>query len=208
MFAIADGHAGASASLFLKENLKQAIAETSSFQKIFRNRSVTTKEIEFDLKRIFDQLDQRMWKENITAGSTLNAVIVVSFNKWINPLLIHFLSLKIDFVLSGSKKIFQTSSLIIMVNCGDTKSFLARDGKVFCETIDHKPENELEKERIHRTGGFLKNGRINGKLNVSRAFGDFALKMNQTPLSLATFQIHQKDQPVICEPDIQILGSV
>ena len=95
-----------------------------------------------------------------------------------------------------------------MVNCGDTKSFLARDGKVFCETIDHKPENEYEKERIHRTGGFLKNGRINGKLNVSRAFGDFALKMNQTPLSLASFQIHQKDQPVICEPDIQILGSV
>ena len=104
--------------------------------------------------------------------------------------------------------IFQTSSLIIMINCGDTKSFLARDGKVFCETIDHKPETEYEKERIHRTGGFLKNGRINGKLNVSRAFGDFALKMNQTPLSLASFQIHQKDQPVICEPDIQILGLV
>ena len=77
VFAIADGHAGASASLFLKDNLKQAIAETSSFQKIFRNRSVTSKEIEFDLKRVFDQLDQRMWKENITAGSTLNAVIVV-----------------------------------------------------------------------------------------------------------------------------------
>ena len=80
VFAIADGHAGASASLFLKDNLKQAIAETSSFQKIFRNRSVTSKEIEFDLKRVFDQLDQRMWKENITAGSTLNAVIVVSFS--------------------------------------------------------------------------------------------------------------------------------
>ena len=78
VFAIADGHAGASASLLLKDNLKQAIAETSSFQKIFRNRSVTSKEIEFDLKRVFDQLDLRMWKENITAGSTLNAVVVVN----------------------------------------------------------------------------------------------------------------------------------
>ena len=46
------------------------------------------------------------------------------------------------------------------------------------------------------------------KLNVSRAFGDFALKMNKLPLSVSAFVKHQASQPVICEPDVRIIGPV
>jgi len=39
--------------------------------------------------------------------------------------------------------------------------------------LDHKPHIPKEKERILKSGGEVKNGRINGIINVSRSFGDF-----------------------------------
>ena len=83
---------------------------------------------------------------------------------------------------------------------------LSRNSSVIFESFDHKPENQAENTRITTTGGFIKNGRINGKLNVSRAFGDFRLKMNKTPLSIYAFEQHQENQPVIVTPDVKILN--
>lgn len=38
---------------------------------------------------------------------------------------------------------------------------------------DHKPDLELEKDRILEAGGFIQVGRVNGSLNLSRAIGKF-----------------------------------
>ncbi len=38
-------------------------------------------------------------------------------------------------------------------------------------SIDHKPELELEKQRILLAGGFIHAGRVNGSLNLTRAIG-------------------------------------
>jgi len=43
-------------------------------------------------------------------------------------------------------------------------------------TIDHKPTDLKEEERIKGAGGFVSHGRVDGNLAVSRAFGDFWLK--------------------------------
>lgn len=36
---------------------------------------------------------------------------------------------------------------------------------------DHKPDLEIEKERIYKAGGYIQCGRVNGTLNLSRAIG-------------------------------------
>lgn len=36
---------------------------------------------------------------------------------------------------------------------------------------DHKPDLEIEKERILKAGGFIHAGRVNGSLNLARAIG-------------------------------------
>lgn len=36
---------------------------------------------------------------------------------------------------------------------------------------DHKPDLDLEKERILKAGGFIQFGRVNGSLNLARAIG-------------------------------------
>lgn len=38
-------------------------------------------------------------------------------------------------------------------------------------TKDHKPELEVEKDRILKGGGFIQFGRVNGSLNLARAIG-------------------------------------
>ena len=36
---------------------------------------------------------------------------------------------------------------------------------------DHKPDLEVEKDRILKAGGFIRVGRVNGSLNLARAIG-------------------------------------
>lgn len=37
---------------------------------------------------------------------------------------------------------------------------------------DHKPDLEVERDRILKAGGFIHAGRVNGSLNLARAIGD------------------------------------
>ncbi|XP_029923593.1 protein phosphatase, Mg2+/Mn2+ dependent, 1Na (putative) [Myripristis murdjan] len=65
---------------------------------------------------------------------------------------------------------------IYFINCGDSRTFLCRNGQVVFYTEDHKPSNPREKERIQNAGGSVTLHRINGSLAVSRALGDFDFK--------------------------------
>lgn len=64
----------------------------------------------------------------------------------------------------------------IWANCGDSRGLLCRDGKLEYSTIDHKPMNWTERNRIERAGGTVMMQRVNGSLAVSRALGDFDYK--------------------------------
>jgi len=70
-----------------------------------------------------------------------------------------------------------TPHSVIVANVGDSRaSLIARDCSVTVLTRDHKPTDPEERERIERAGGFVKAGRIDGKLGVSRAIGDHRFK--------------------------------
>ncbi|XP_063060598.1 protein phosphatase, Mg2+/Mn2+ dependent, 1Na (putative) [Engraulis encrasicolus] len=62
------------------------------------------------------------------------------------------------------------------INCGDSRAFLCRSGRVHFYTEDHKPMNPRERERIQNAGGTVTLQRVNGSLAVSRSLGDFDFK--------------------------------
>merc|ERR1712228_710458 len=70
----------------------------------------------------------------------------------------------------------------ICANLGDSMSYLCRMPPIGdmqaipLQMRQHKCWMMKEKERILRSGGAVENGRINGVLEVSRAFGDITLK--------------------------------
>eukprot|EP00049_Salpingoeca_infusionum_P010201 m.172345 g.172345 ORF g.172345 m.172345 type:complete len:484 (-) comp14578_c1_seq1:148-1599(-) len=65
----------------------------------------------------------------------------------------------------------------IFANLGDSRAVLCRGGRVAFSTSDHKPTLARERDRINYAGGRVINGRVDGGLAVSRAFGDFGYKM-------------------------------
>ena len=66
-----------------------------------------------------------------------------------------------------------------MNNTGDSRCVSSINGEALALSIDHKPSDELERERIENAGGFVEFNRVNGNLALSRALGDFAFKTNQ-----------------------------
>eukprot|EP00803_Ostreobium_quekettii_P001776 evm.model.scf_1355EXC.1 EVM.evm.TU.scf_1355EXC.1 scf_1355EXC:38618-43668(-) len=68
---------------------------------------------------------------------------------------------------------------LTMANVGDSRAVLCRKGKAIAVSIDHKPNEPKEKQRIENLGGMVVwagTWRVGGVLAVSRAFGDRPLK--------------------------------
>jgi len=68
--------------------------------------------------------------------------------------------------------------IIYCANAGDTRCCLSNNGKLVKMSKDHKPDNEIERQRITDAGGFISDGRVNANLNLSRALGDLEYKKN------------------------------
>ena len=75
---------------------------------------------------------------------------------------------------------------LFVANAGDSRCVVCREGKAVDMSVDHKPEDELEKNRINKAGGRVTaDGRVNGGLNLSRAIGKVycisIVQFNTTP---------------------------
>ncbi|XP_047123761.1 uncharacterized protein LOC100208679 isoform X2 [Hydra vulgaris] len=87
---------------------------------------------------------------------------------------------------------------LYVANAGDSRCVLCRNGKAIDMSIDHKPEDELERKRIKNAGSKItSDGRVNGGLNLSRAIGDHNYKQNKS--------IPSEEQAITACPDIQEL---
>jgi len=71
------------------------------------------------------------------------------------------------------------AGVITVANVGDSRCVVCTEGIAKDLSVDHKPEDEVEKTRIEKAGGKItKEGRVNGGLNLSRALGDHQYKLN------------------------------
>ncbi|XP_035436402.2 uncharacterized protein LOC118266893 isoform X3 [Spodoptera frugiperda] len=87
---------------------------------------------------------------------------------------------------------------LFVANAGDSRCIICREGKAIDMSIDHKPEDAPELERITKAGGKVSNdGRINGGLNLSRAIGDHSYKQNK--------DLGAKEQMITALPDVKTL---
>ncbi|XP_071917867.1 probable protein phosphatase 2C 60 isoform X2 [Coffea arabica] len=68
---------------------------------------------------------------------------------------------------------------LLVANAGDSRCVISRKGQAYNLSRDHKPDLEIERERILKAGGFIHAGRVNGSLNLARAIGDMEFKQNK-----------------------------
>lgn len=65
---------------------------------------------------------------------------------------------------------------LFIANVGDSRAILSKNGKAIRMTFDHTPEVEEEVERIKAKKGFIRNGRVNDMIAITRALGDLTMK--------------------------------
>ncbi|TKR77000.1 hypothetical protein L596_018053 [Steinernema carpocapsae] len=86
---------------------------------------------------------------------------------------------------------------LVIANAGDSRAVLCRKKEAVDLSLDHKPEDDIERRRIYAAGGTISgDGRVNGGLNLSRALGDHFYKKN--------ISIPLKDQMISALPDVKI----
>ena len=85
-------------------------------------------------------------------------------------------------------------------NIGDSRCIACCSGLAEALSIDHKPGDALERDRIENAGGFVEFNRVNGNLALSRAFGDFAFKNN--------IELPQERQMISMKPDVVVTRSM
>jgi len=69
---------------------------------------------------------------------------------------------------------------LIVANAGDSRCVLSRNGVAVPLSFDHKPDNQIEKNRIEKAGSTIMEGRVDGNLNLSRSLGDLKYKQVHT----------------------------
>lgn len=80
-------------------------------------------------------------------------------------------------------------------NIGDSRSILDTECGTFYLSVDHKPNDKTEYERIHNDGGYVMRNRVDNIIATSRAFADFRFKKDM---------IVRSDSRVTAFPDVII----
>ena len=75
------------------------------------------------------------------------------------------------------------TKMFAVANTGDSRIIGLVGNKIIQLSVDHKPDNNTERQRIYQNGGFVINSRLNGILAMSRSMGDILLK----PKGLTSF---------------------
>jgi len=88
----------------------------------------------------------------------------------------------------------EANKKIYFANAGDSRSVLCKNGVAFPMSIDHKPDLDIEKNRIYKADGWVSEGRVKGNLNLSRSLGDLEYKQNK--------KVPVEDQMITANPDV------
>lgn len=180
MFAVCDGHGGPQVARWTEEKLAEELSKQLGPGGI---AALPRHERGSACQRAFIEVDawlrRRHFVEGLERGCTCVTVIV-----W--P--------------EGSK--FN----VIFASLGDSRAILCSEATgLVSATVDHKPDDELETQRIVKAGGFVKPAsmygpaRIDEDLAVARAFGDFKFKSDP--------DLTPETQKVSCVPDIYELEA-
>ena len=88
------------------------------------------------------------------------------------------------------------SGTLYVASAGDSRCILVEKGGLCLPmSADHKPEDLKEIKRIKKANGTVVEGRVNGGLNLSRAFGDFNYKDKN---------LDPREQMITALPDVRI----
>ena len=191
-FAIFDGHGGKEVASYLSVNLHHFLIDEINNIKFGINDQENINNIIECIKVAFMKIDQKILSnENLVndVGSTATLIII------------YYNNLRENFFESNEIK--EVERTLICANIGDSCGYLITKSKISQITKSHKCEDPSEVQRIRDNGGIVFQGRIFGKLILTRTIGDKEMKKyGVTPISdFFTKKIEKDDLFVIIGSD-------
>lgn len=163
-YAVFDGHGGPEAASFIKRNAMRLFFEDADLPQNTDIDSVFLNELENSHRKAFLLADLALADESSVSASCGTTALTA--------------------LLLGRH--------LLVANAGDCRAVLCRKGVAVEMSNDHRPTYLPERRRVEDLGGCFFDGYLDGYLSVTRALGDWNMKL---PLGSSS--------PLIAEPDVQ-----
>ncbi len=185
LFAVFDGHGGREVAKFSELHFQDCVRSTDAYSQQDYSTALRKGFMDIDVRLNNGGLEQvaEMKRKNPPAKSPLMKVINESIGKG-GPgapegdegLMLDGIGCTANVVLVDSAR-----RKIYVANAGDSRCVMAHGGKCKALSEDHKPDSQTEIDRIYKAGSVITEGRVDGNLNLTRAFGDLRHKQKDLP---------------------------
>lgn len=163
-YAVFDGHGGPEAASYIKSNAMRLFFEDCDLPQMADMDDAFLSELENSHRKAFLVADLALAAESSVRSSCGTTALTA--------------------LLLGRH--------LLVANAGDCRAVLCRKGVAVDMSQDHRPSYLPERRRVEGMGGRIDNDYLNGNLSVTRALGDWDMKL---PLG--------SPSPLIAEPDVQ-----
>ncbi|KAL2347418.1 hypothetical protein Fmac_001418 [Flemingia macrophylla] len=127
---------------------------------------VDMREFMSSLPNVLNQKGMRIVPVTLEVGDYILSPLICVERKSIQDLFMSFTSGRLYHQVETMVRYYRIPVLLIEFSQDKSFSFKAHN-----LSKDHKPDLEVEKDRILKAGGFIQVGRVNGSLNLARAIG-------------------------------------
>ncbi|PIN09927.1 Serine/threonine protein phosphatase [Handroanthus impetiginosus] len=163
-YGVFDGHGGPEAAAYVRKNAIRFFFEDANFPQTSEVNDTFLVEVENCIRKGFLSADMALADDGgVSSSSGTTALTALVIGR-----------------------------LLMVANAGDCRAVLCRKGEAIDMSQDHRPNYASERCRVEELGGFIDDGYLNGVLSVTRALGDWDMKLPRGSSS-----------PLIAEPEFR-----
>ncbi|KAJ8573667.1 hypothetical protein K7X08_010178 [Anisodus acutangulus] len=150
-YGVFDGHGGLEAAAYVRKNVLRLFFRDTNFPETSEVDDAFLEGVESSLRKGFLLADLALADDcNVSSSSGTTALTALVLGR-----------------------------LLMVANAGDCRAVLCRNGDAIDMSQDHRPSYPSEKRRVEDLGGFIDDGYMNGILSVTRALGDWDMKLSR-----------------------------
>ncbi|KAJ6810258.1 putative protein phosphatase 2C 47 [Iris pallida] len=148
-YGLFDGHGGPDAAAYIKRHAIRFFFEDADFPHASQADELFVESVESSVRKAFLLADLALADDcTVSASSGTTALTALVFGR-----------------------------LLLVANAGDCRAVLCRKGEAVQMSEDHRPIYASERQRVESSGGYVDDIYLNGVLSVSRALGDWDVKL-------------------------------